>query len=351
MNMKKKHTLATVVVLAILCLLVYLQVHAWKKFDWATFWSRTEHVNWVYVTLSVAIIYFLYVVRAVRWRIFLKPICQTTTARLLAPQFIGFTGLALLGRAGEVVRPYIIAKKENLTLTSQLGVWTVERIFDMGVVAIMYVVLGFVGDPLWATLPNHNLAVQVRWSAMVFLCGIVVLAAAALVLRRSGNAIADRLEHRLAGHSPKLAHGIRAKILAFTDGLQIITDGSSFLQLFSLSMVMWIGVAVAYWLLTHAYGGKLAELGPASIMLMMVSAMFGSLIQLPGVGGGSQLATIAVLNGIFGVENEIAVSCGMLIWICSFMVVIPVGLLLAHRERLSLREVTAAEQKEEQLAQ
>ena len=53
-----------------LCLLVYLQVHAWKKFDWATFWSNTQHVNWAYVACSVAIIYFLYVLRAVRWRDF-----------------------------------------------------------------------------------------------------------------------------------------------------------------------------------------------------------------------------------------------------------------------------------------
>ena len=37
--MNKKKTLLTVAVVAVLGLLVYLQVHAWKKFDWATFWS------------------------------------------------------------------------------------------------------------------------------------------------------------------------------------------------------------------------------------------------------------------------------------------------------------------------
>ena len=38
----------------------------------------------------------------------------------------------MLGRAGEMIRPYIIAKKERLTFTSQVAVWGVERIFDMG---------------------------------------------------------------------------------------------------------------------------------------------------------------------------------------------------------------------------
>lgn len=345
--MNKRRTLVTAIVVAVLCLLIYLQVHAWKKFDWATFWSNTGHVRWDFVAGSVALTYLAYVLRAVRWRIFLKPLCKTTTARMLAPQFIGFAGLALLGRPGEMIRPYLIARKENLTFSSQVAVWLVERIFDMGSVAVMFVILAFWGDPLWSTLPNHRLQSEVRFSAGLFFCAIVVLAAVAVALRRSGYAIADRLEQRFEGSSAKFAHGLHTKIVSFTDGLQIISDGSSFVQLFLLSAAMWWSIAGAYWLITHAYGGQLARLGITSIMVLMVSAMFGSLIQLPGVGGGSQLATIAVLNGVFGVDNEIAVSCGMLIWVCTFMSVIPMGLLLAHRERLSLRAVAAAEEKEE----
>jgi len=345
--MNKKRILATAIVLAVLCLLIYLQVHTWKKFDWATFWNNTSQVNWEYVVLAVAITYATYGLRATRWRIFLKPLCSTTTARLLGPQFIGFTGLALLGRPGEMIRPYLIVRKENQTFSSQVAVWLVERIFDMFSVAMMFVIMGFVGDPLWSTLPNHHLAYEVRWSAGLFLCGIVVLAVVALVLRGSGYAIAAYLEKRFGGDSHKFVHGLCSKIVSFTDGLQIISDASSFLQLFGLSVMMWAMIAVAYWLLTHAYGGELAQLGPASIMLLMVSAMFGSMIQLPGVGGGSQLATIAVMNRVFGVDNEVAVSCGMLIWVCTFMSVIPMGLLLARREHLSLRAVAAAEEKAE----
>ena len=345
--MNKKRILATAIVLAVLCLLIYLQVHTWKKFAWTTFWNNTSRVNWEFVLLSVAITYFTYVMRATRWRIFLKPLCATTTARLVGPQFIGFTGLALLGRPGEMIRPYLIARKENQTFSSQVAVWLVERIFDMASVALMFVVAGFVGDPLWGTLPNQNLSSEVRWSAGLFLCGIVALAVVALILRRSGYAIAAYLEKRFGGPSHKFAHGLRSKIMSFTDGLQIISDAASFLQLFVMSLAMWMLIAVAYWLLTHAYGGELSHLGPASIMLLMVSAMFGSLIQLPGVGGGSQLATIAVMNRVFGVDNEIAVSCGMLIWVCTFMSVIPMGLLLARREHLSLRAVAAAEEKAE----
>jgi len=345
--MSKRRALVTAVVIAILGALIYLQVHTWKKFDWATFWTNTEHVNWIYVALSVVLTYLAYVIRAIRWRIFLKPLKETTTARLIPPQFIGFAGLALLGRPGEVIRPYLVANRENLTFSSQMAVWLVERIFDMASVAIMFVVIEFIGDPLWSALPNTHLAAQARWSAGLFFCGILVLAVVAVLLRKSGYVVADRLQKALEKRSPKLAHGIRAKLVSFTDGLETISDLSSFLQLTFWSFLMWWMIALAYWLVTHAYGGAMEHLGAASIMLLLVSAMFGSLIQLPGVGGGSQLATIAVLNRIFGVSNEIAVSCGMLLWVCTFMSVIPPGLLIAHRERLSLRGLVAAEEKAE----
>ena len=345
--MNKKRTLVTVIVIAILGALIYLQVHTWKKFDWTTFWTNTEHVRWDYIAFTVVLIYLAYIIRAIRWRIFLKPLRETTTARLIPPQFIGFAGLALLGRPGEVIRPYLIANRENLTFSSQMAVWLVERIFDMASVAVMFVAIEFVGDSFWSTLPNRHLAAQARWSAGLFFLGILMLSAVAVLLRKSGYTVADRLQKLIEPRSPNFAHSLRSKLVSFTDGLETISDLSSFVQLALWSFLMWCMIVLAYWLVTHAYGGTLAQLGLASIMLLLVSAMFGSLIQLPGVGGGSQLATIAVLNRVFGVPNEIAVSCGMLLWVSTFMSVIPVGLLIAHRERLSLRAVVAAEQKEE----
>jgi len=173
--MSRKNIVATLAVLAVFCGLVYLQIRTWKKFDWHTFWSTTDHVYWPFVLAAVLITYALYILRAVRWKIFLKPLRETTTARLLGPQFIGFTGLALLGRPGEMIRPYLIARKENVTFSSQFAVWFVERIFDMASVAIMFVVWGFIGDPLWddvrsSTLYHgRTLHVTVEWSAALFL--------------------------------------------------------------------------------------------------------------------------------------------------------------------------------------
>jgi hypothetical protein len=78
------------------------------------------------------------------------------------------------------------------------------------------------------------------------------------------------------------------------------------------------------------------------VLLLMASSMVGSMIQLPAVGGGSQLAVISMLSSAqwFAVPHELALSAGMLLWLVTFMAVVPVGLALSHHEHMSLRKLT-----------
>jgi hypothetical protein len=109
--MKKKHAITSAIVLAVLAALVYSQFRHWRSFDWQQFWQVSKGVNVWMVLGGVVLIYLADVLRAVRWKIFLSPTCKTTVSRLIPSQFIGFTGLALLGRPGELVRPFLVARK------------------------------------------------------------------------------------------------------------------------------------------------------------------------------------------------------------------------------------------------
>jgi glycosyltransferase 2 family protein len=324
----------------VLCLLIYLQIRTLRNFDWGVFWSRTDHVNPLGLLAGIALTYLAYVLRAVRWRIFLEPVCKTTTARLLAPQFVGFSALALLGRAGEMIRPYIIAKKERLTFTSQIAVWGVERIFDMGAFAVL-LALSFLSPDLRALSFYHGL----REAALLLLVLVAGLFAGVVVVRRSGERVGEFLHDVCARFAPKVAHHLREKVRFFSEGLKTIHNFSSALQLIVVSIFMWVLIAFAYYAVTHAYPGDLRRMTLAHQVVLMGSSMVGSMLQLPAVGGGSQLATISMLHSGFGIEQELAVSCGILIWAITFMSVIPTGLALARREHLSLRAVAEAEEK------
>src|SRR4029077_19315660 len=121
----------------------------------------------------------------------------------------------------------------------------------------------------------------------------------------------------------------------------------SLFLLIVVSIGMWWIIAVAYHEVTiayhqtaHVFGEDPLDIRLVQVLLLMGSSMLGSVLQLPGVGGGSQLATIAALEHIFDVPKELAASCGIMLWLTTFVAVIPAGLLLAHHERLSLRKLS-----------
>lgn len=342
--MGKKRIYIYALFMGVLAVLVYLQFRTWRNFDWPTFWS--QHVNPIHIIHGIAYIYLGYVMRAIRWKIFLRPVRRQASAlSLVAPTVIGFTGLALLGRPGELIRPYLIARREDLSFSSQLGVWAVERIFDIGAYTILLVLA-----VLFATAPKR-LAYYggFREVGLAFTVLVIGLVTGAIIIRRNGEALADWVERRFSHLSANLGHRIALRIREFHSGLDTIDGLWSLLLLIGVSVVMWCLIALAYKEVTMAYGDKI-RIPQSQLLLLMGSSMVGSLIQLPGIGGGSQLATISALQRWFDVPKELAASCGIMLWLVTFTAVVPLGLLLAHRERLSFRKLSEESQVAEESA-
>jgi len=349
--MGKKRYLAYAVVATILAVLVYMQFRTWKDFDWATFWSEGRDLNPIHIVLAVALVYLSYVLRAVRWKIFLRPVRQgASTLGLISPTLVGFTGLALLGRPGELIRPYLIARRTGLTFSSQIAVWAVERIFDIGGFTVLMVLAIFLPTEL-RYLPNPEIYPRLRVGGFLLVVLVAGLALGAFLIAKFGEAVAVWIEARFAHLAANLGHRIAQKVREFRGGLDTIHSPLAFLQLTGVSVLMWWIIALAYREVTHAYGPALEHMTVSKVLLLMGSSMLGSLVQLPGVGGGSQLATISALQHIFNASHELAASCGILLWVVTFVSVVPAGLLLAHRERLSLRKVAEETEQEEARAE
>jgi glycosyltransferase 2 family protein len=345
--MSKKQIGVYGLVLAVLAVLVYLQFRTWKNFDWATFWDQGRHLSLLHILRAVGLIYFTYILRALRWKIFLRPVRpQASLAGTIPPTVIGFTGLALLGRAGELVRPYLIARREGLSFSSQMAVWAVERIFDVGAFTILLVLAIFLPTTL-RSLPNPEIYQRLRWGGFLLVAVVVGLTLAALLVARYGEVLAGWVEAHFAHLAAHLGARIAQRVREFHRGLDTIHDPLSFLEISLLSVALWWGVALCYREVTHAYGAPLAHMTVAKVLLLMGSSMLGSLIQLPGVGGGSQLVTISALQHIFNTSHELSASCGILLWLVTFVSIVPLGLVLAHYERISLRELSQETQREE----
>jgi uncharacterized protein (TIRG00374 family) len=360
--MSKKRFLITALVLVVLAGLVYLQVRAWKKFDWHRFWVATHNTNKFYLVAGVALVYADYILRAMRWKIMLRPVCETKTADLVAPTMIGFAGLALLGRPGEFIRPYLISRKVNLSMASQLAVWTVERIFDMGAFALIMAVNILWSRDTLSRLPGfansarrHFLGHEIssftyfEMFALALLVGVCIVSLVAFRVRKNPATAASVFVRLFGRISPKLGHAIGKRVLAFGEGLNTVKDMKAFFQLSALSIVIWLLIGFAYLAVTHAYAiHRLSQMTLSSVFLLTAASVVGGVLQLPVVGGGSQLATIGMLRGVFNFSPELSTSCGIMLWLVTFMSVSPVGLALARSEHVSIMQMEEASIQEEE---
>jgi hypothetical protein len=330
--MNKKRIVLTIFVILVLAALTYLQFRTWRSFNWQVFFEQTREANLWRIASAVLIIYCGYFLRALRWQVMLRPIKKVSWSRLISPTFIGFTALAVLGRPGELIRPYLIARKERLPVSSQMAVWTVERIFDMGCFAIL-VALDLIFAPSLQDLPYFR---DFRRAGFVLIGLITSVGIIAFLIWRNGPGIAVSLELWLSPISTTMAKSVASKVRAFGKGLHTIHDLRSFAELVFLSLGLWLSIAFAYLQVTRAYPEPLRHMQLSHIILLMGFSIAGSAVQLPVIGGGSQLMTIVALEHVFEMPHELALSCGILLWLVTFVSSSPIGLLIARREHVNL---------------
>ncbi len=322
-------------VLAALGWLVRSRVH----FQWSVFRDQLQHVDWRRIALGIALVIFCYWLRAGRWAVLLKPQKKVSSLALLGPQVIGFTGVALFGRLADLVRPYLVARKTELSLSSQIAVYTVERMFDLGAMALIFS-SALLLAPDRATLPHHE---ALQHAALGGLAVAIFLAIFAMSVRASGNAIATLAEKWLGRLSSSLGQAVGSKIRAFRDGLDSIATLGDFALALGLSLLMWGLLTLAYLETTRAFvlSPELSSMTLARCLVLMAASMVGSVVQLPVLGWFTQIGvTTGVMQKIFHVAFEPALACGTLLLIVTFMCVIPIGLIWARVEHVSLKKVS-----------
>ena len=270
--------------LAAILAFVAFKLHA-SHFDYAGFLRSVRTANFALIALAVLLIYSNNVLRALRWAIFLKPayaaapdLQRTPWYALIGSQFVGFTGLAIFGRIGELIRPILIARRTGLPISSQIAVVTVERIFDLGAFGLIFA-LNLLLSPSLQQLPYLHKAGYTIASLTVV---IIVFVAA---VRLAGHHMAA-LTGKLVGLISKPAgQSAAAKILDFRTGLNVIGSFTDLLTASALSLLLWATIALAYLATLHAFPAPVHTLGLGQTIVLMGFSIAGSALPIPGGGG------------------------------------------------------------------
>ena len=361
--MNKRQLILGLVVLAALIALGFYAQHR-HPINWHEVVQQFAQSRWSYFGLGIAGIYIAYIARATRWAYLLRHHKKVSPLSLVASQVIGFTAVALVGRVADPVRPYLTAKKTGLSIANQLAVYFVERLFDFGTMAVFFSIAMII--LFQDQNASSSLIVQSTHSGflakfagprvaqfgglVLTLFGVIFL----VIIRISGTAVAAVMEKTLGLVSENVGKVVGEKIRSFQAGLDTIRSLNDFFIAAGTSFAMWTLIALAYFFTLRAFTGS-PELSSITfsqaVVLMMISGA-SSVFQLPVLGWFTQIGIVAAtLVGIFGIGAEASTACAAALLLVTFLCVIPIGLIWAQFENISLRKVTQESEAAEDIAE
>lgn len=340
--MNRKRILVFILAGIVVALLAWQFHHSpeWRNFSWSAVWTATQNAEGWYIVGSVVLIYASYVIRAWRWQGLMEPGGRFWP--VLKGTVIGFTGTALLGRAGELVRPYYIARKHRMELSPQLSVWLLERVFDMfGIVLLLSLDLGL-SPRIHALTRDAGYAHAFHKAGILMGIGIAILIVLLYVFHLRASHLLARLRPRPGEKPRRVRRRVAHFLQALADGLAALTNAARLLQAVCFTILLWIVVALSIWAAVRAYPAMLPGFSFTEGVLLMTLTAVGAVATLPAVGGGFQVLTIFGLVQVFGADSAAATSAALVIWLVCFYAVAPFGAALATHEGVSWRGIEQA---------
>jgi glycosyltransferase 2 family protein len=233
------------------------------------------------------------------------------------------------------VRPYLIAKQHNLPFSSQVAAWLVERLLDL-LMILLFFGMALTRAETSGLEPGTSLSIALR--AAGYLAGFIGLVALSLLIgmRQMEGKVRERLTAALS-FLPEAAFAKVSRFLeAFEEGMHATRNGAFAAVLVLLTVAEWGVIATAFGCVLRAFPATHA-MGIADIAMLLGFVCFGGIIQIPGVGGGTQIVSLIVLTELFGLGIEAASSIALVLWLVTYVSIVPVGFLLAFHDGLRWR--------------
>jgi glycosyltransferase 2 family protein len=242
----------------------------------------------------------------------------------------------LFGRLADLTRPYLVARRVGLSLSSQVAVYTIERMFDLGAAAVIFsCALAF--SPKGSA--HHEVFVRAGVLSMGATLAIAIFAG---VVRVAGGSVAAFARGTVGRLSKPAGESIATKIVGFRDGLNALSSARDFAVVVVLSLTMWGLIGFAYLQTAHAFVNtpELSGLTFSRTMLLMAVSIGGSLLQLPIIGWFTQIAvTATAMHTLYGAPIEASTACGAVLLVVTFLCIIPTGIIYSRVEHVSLKKV------------
>ncbi len=274
-----------------------------------------------------------YALRARRWQCLLAGLGPTRFSVAFRATVIGFAASFLLpARAGEFLRPYVLAKNEKLSVPAAFATVVLERVFDMATVLVLFAVFLLTADPALARAdPATFRAAQV--GGLMAAAATVVILGLFYFLAGHPEAIgrwSAKVERRLPERFAALVEGLAQ---TFAEGLHAVRRPQQLLLVFAWSFPLWLCIAVGIWLVSQAFRIDLPFVGAFLVMTLLV---VGVSVPTPGAIGGFHMFYQIGVMSFYHASKDKAVGAALVLHAVSFVPVTLLGIVFMVQEGLTL---------------
>jgi len=151
----------------------------------AQMWNVIKSANYWWLIPAILVYFIAVWARAWRWHYLLRPIKKDIHVTMFPIVCIGYMGNNIYpARAGELLRAYVLKKREGVQISASLATIIIERIFD-GVIMLGFV---FINLPELAKLTSASgfvgsIQILAIWGAVIFGVVLVIFLLAAMFPR------------------------------------------------------------------------------------------------------------------------------------------------------------------------
>ena len=277
-----------------------------------------------------------YLLRSARWQLLLRPLGAVRLVSALRVTIIGFGLSALLpARPGEVVRPYLLARREGISATGAFATILLERLLDLvAVVLLLGGCLVLFGSGVRG--PGFSLLRAVEMGGAI--SAAVALAALGMAFALAGRPeLFDRTLGRVRQVLPEALGKTVARLAGrFMVGLGVVRQLRGFAGALAWSLANWIVVALSVWAVVLAYGLNIPFNGSFVLLALIV---VGMAVPTPGGIGGFHAAFQIGATTLYAVPPDRAAAAAIVLHAMAFVPVAAVSVVLLAREGLSLAAV------------
>jgi uncharacterized protein (TIRG00374 family) len=293
-----------------------------------------------FILASVLVTLAAYWIRTVRWQLILRSAGPTRHTSALLAVAVGYAAMALLpARAGDIIRPLALAKRDRIAAPAALASMITERLFDL-LTVILFFLFFTLWPPTMVALNENTLSSLeiLRASGYAIGAGLALAVALMLCLFRYQESFVEIATRPLAWVRPSWKDPFATVLGHVLDGLRVLHKPRDLLLTTVISLILWY---VIYWQVQFALLAFDLHMPLRATFLLVTLAVIGLAIPTPAGVGGFHKATQMGLTAFFGVELNRATGVAIAYHAISFVPITVIGLACLPLLGVSLKEVRA----------